>query len=381
MNPGKLLHVVPSLAPETGGPARSVPRLVEVLRQRGWDVLLATTDFMGAPGQDVRIPLQVFRHEPAFWTGSSARSPRLLRWLSQSAGSFAGVHVHSLWNPVATYVLRELRLAGVPYAISPRGMLDPVSLKKSGWKKRPWAWLWERANVEQASFIHFTTAAECEKALKTGWRFQESVIAPNLLPVFPNSRDKIEPPSIRKLVLYAGRVSWKKNLELLLRSFSRVCQRRSDVDLVVAGPDQEGLTPRLESLAARYGISDRVSFSGHLAASSLQKAYRCAEVVVLVSRQENFGMTLAESLILGTPVVAGDEVDLASDWPGHDSPAIRVATNESDIARGLLEQLERSARIGRPDPAAVEMAKRWTDPNQLMPLESAYLRYMRNRPA
>ena len=359
----RLLHVVPSIALETGGPAKSVPALCGRLAEAGHSVRLFTTDWRGTRKISERnFEVQSFRAVPPP-IGRLPFSPTLLLALRRASHEVDLVHIHSLWNPVATLSASLLRAFGVPYAISPRGMLDPVVFTRHRWKKGPWAALMERQNVESAALLHFTASAEEEKARQSGWAMRRTVVAPNVIDIgywkdLPSSKDFEDAfPALtrRKVILFAGRVNWLKNLDVLISSLPQVSAVEPDALLVIAGPDTEQYTPKLQQLAERLGIASRVVFTGILGDRLLKAAYARADCFALVSKRENFGMSAAEALAAGLPVVLSHGVDMGKDW-GERPSVFRVSPYPEQVAEALLAALRRATEAGRPDPASRALA-------------------------
>ncbi len=184
----RVLHVVPTIALVSGGPARSVPMLCRGLAGAGVDVELYTTNAgPGAadPNDSSKIQRDGYRTRlfPMRWRGHASLSRQLVSEVSATARHFDLLHVHSVWNPTATFSMCAARRAKVPYGVTPRGMLDPVVFARHRLRKKVYAWLWERRNVESASFVHFTAAAEEEKARLSGWRLPPSFVVPNAIDV------------------------------------------------------------------------------------------------------------------------------------------------------------------------------------------------------
>jgi glycosyltransferase involved in cell wall biosynthesis len=89
----------------------------------------------------------------------------------------------------------------------------------------------------------------------------------------------------------------------------------------------------------------------------LKAAYACSDVLALVSQKENFGISVAEGLACGRPVVVSEGVDVANDWPSE-GPIRRIRPKPDEIAKALIELLERSKRRGLPDLDARALAER-----------------------
>lgn len=305
----------------------------------------------------------VYRHKTALYAPDLPSSRQLVQAIEAAHKSFDLVHVHSLWNPVATFSMRALRKRRHPYCLSPRGVLDPVVLARNRWKKIPWMWFWDRANVEGASLLHWTSATEYEKACRSGWRFASSVIAANVLDLeewhelpSPESFEQAFPEVCKKeVILFVGRINWVKNIDLLIRALALIREKRPSAMLVCAGPDNDNYQPELVQIAESLGLKDSVLFTGMLKHDALKAAYARAQVFTLVSKKENFGMSAAEALASGLPLLLSEGVDMGKEWPAYDFIR-RVKEDPAAIASELLAMLERTSRIGTPDPDARALA-------------------------
>lgn len=367
----RILHIVPSLSPITGGPAKSVPAMCRALAKAGHEVTLFSTRWLG----EAWVPTQGYTlryfDADSFWLWPALPTSRdLLRAVEDALPRYDLVHTHSLWNPIATLVNRLARRRRIAYCISPRGMLDPVVFKHGSWRKIPWALLWERRNVEGANLVHFTAVAELDKAQKCGWHFRETVVVPNFIDVdglregVPGAALEAMYPELsgREIVLYVGRLSWVKNLDKLVAALPIIVQKRPKATLVLAGPDQESYRTTLEQVARRAGVGQHVIFTGLLDDHLLKAAYARAQVVTLVSKRENFGLAAAEALASGVPVVLSDGVDIGKNW-ADGGPVVRAEAEPAAIARAVIKMLIRAERNGHPDQEALALAaKEWGSP-------------------
>jgi glycosyltransferase involved in cell wall biosynthesis len=349
-----------------------VPALGKALAELGHKVVLYTTTWPVSGRNDepsshreenpdyeiITFPAQrsgLFPHLPY--------SPALVQAVLKHGRSFDIVHNFSLWNPVATFSLRALRRSRTVYCLSPLGMLDPVVLRHNRWRKVPWQFFWERANIENAALIHFTASLE-EQQARGHWNLKQTVVAPHVVDlenwkVLPD-RSMIESrfPQIQgcEVILFVGRINWVKNLDLLIRALADVRRERPRAMLLCAGPDNEGYQSVLEKQAYALGIDDHVIFAGMLQGDLLKSAYARADALALVSQKENFGHAAAEALACGIPVVLSNGVGIGADLPVSDA-VVRIETTPGQIASALIRTLRRSAHLGLPDPEARSLAR------------------------
>ncbi len=319
-----VLHVIPTYVPawRYGGPMRSVHGLARAQAQAGDRVSVYTTNVDGPDVLDVAVAEPVRRdgvevwYFPVAWPRRLARSPAMARALHASISGFDIVHLHSvfLWPTLAA--ARATRIAGVPYVLSPRGMLVRDLIAARGrLRKTLWLALFERKTVREAAAVVVSSDLEARELAALGPEAAYVEVVPNGLsadePAAGEGTATAALPALpsdgRPLVLYLGRLSWKKGIDIAIRALLDV----PDARLAMAGNDEEGLRPRLEALAAELGVADRVSFLGEVRGSAKQALLAAARVLVMPSISENFGMAALEAMAAGVPVVLSPGVGLA----------------------------------------------------------------------
>jgi glycosyltransferase involved in cell wall biosynthesis len=210
---------------------------------------------------------------------------------------------------------RAAQRANVPYVVSPRGMLvQELIERRHNLLKSTWISLFERSNLERATAIHVTSQLEEAELRRFGWKLPQIAMTPNGVddpdsaPASAPSRDVREIAGEQPLILFLGRLSWKKGVDRLLRAFARTTIGR----LAVVGPDDERLTQELSQLAASLQIGSRVRFLPRAVVGSDKEClFAAARLFVLSSYSENFGNTVLEALRRGVPVVVTPEVGAA----------------------------------------------------------------------
>ncbi|MCX5909218.1 MAG: glycosyltransferase [Deltaproteobacteria bacterium] len=382
-----LLHILPSIAPETGGPSVSIPMMCKALADEGNRVVLFTTlwprSILYPKGPEIKVEnnvtIHLFPTKRKFLTGNLPYSPRLIEAIQRTARNVDFTLVHSLWNPLATFAARTLRRLEVPYGIMAHGMLDPLVLRRKWWKKTPWLYLYERENIEKARILIFTSQRCREKALDSNLSFQRTFIFPHIidlakwkrLPARGSFEEKFPPAKGREIILFVGRINWVKNLDKLLLALSILKNDRPQAMVVCAGPDNEGYQKILEKQALSLGISDSLLFTGILSREDLRAAYARADVFALISKKENFGLFVAEALACGIPGVISEGVDIAPLFRSK-NPLRVVKPCPGEIAAALKVMLERSATVGVPDPEAWDLAEKEWGENKVHALVQTY---------
>jgi glycosyltransferase involved in cell wall biosynthesis len=310
----KIVHVVPSVSEEASGPSYSVPSLARALGQLGHDGQLEHQVALLSVRGRALPPSPGFVHHvypralllPRLW-----RSPALARALAREAQRCDVLHSHSLWVMPNIYPGWVSRPASTPLVVSPRGTLSPWALHHSRYRKKlMWALLQGRV-VRAAACLHATAEAEYDELRAFGAK-QPVCVVPNGVDVPALSAlDEPERANEPRIVLYLGRLHLKKGIDRLLRAWTAIASERPDWCLWIAGPDDGGHERELRALAGSLR-TPRVTFAGPVYGEDKRALYRRAALHVLPSHSENFGMTVAESLASGTPVIA----TRATPWPG-----------------------------------------------------------------
>ena len=350
----KVLHVAPSVSKAYGGPTESLIGYLVAAQTAGIEVAVAApkcavaeVDAFSARAGNATLTLF-----PSFGRGAFEVSPALVHWLRDAAGSFDVVHVHGLFNTTSSLAVRTCIRREIPVIIRPFGTLSRYTfLHRRTELKRAWLAITERANIAQASAIHFTTSAERDNAEWHGVSFDGRgyVIPPPFLRGDAVSRVAGWEPADPS-VLFLGRIEPIKNIELLLDAWPRVLTSVRGARLTVAGAGSHKYTQSLVERAQRLGIADSVVFPG-FADSKLKRALlESASVFVLPSHHENFGIAVIEALDAEVPVVVSRNVQLA---PFVESNRLGIV---SDIEPGALaaaivsclgdRQLRERVRIG-----------------------------------
>jgi glycosyltransferase involved in cell wall biosynthesis len=354
----RILHVVPTYLPATryGGPIYAVHGLCRALVQRGHDVTVFTTNVDGAVESPVPVNADVLldRVRVRYFSSELRRvyfSRGFKRALAAEVKTFDVIHLHSvfLWPTYAA--ARAAEAANVPYVISPRGMLVPELIReRSRWMKAIWLRLFERRTFANAAAIHLTSRREEEDARRVGMPLPGPFIVPNGIDIVPLPGI----PRDERRVLYFGRISWKKRIDLLIDAVAQLPEAR----LVIAGNDDEGLTPQLLQRAREAGVSDRVTFAGAIDPSAKWDLLAGAAMLALPSISENFGNVVLEAMMMETPVVLSEGVGLAEDV--RNARAGIVTADFAGASRTLLDDGALRAAMGRNGRSLVESRYTWS---------------------
>jgi glycosyltransferase involved in cell wall biosynthesis len=305
--PLRPVHVVAGLDPAHGGPSYSVPRLCEALAAAGAEPMLLSVAAGCDPAgewSDRGYRDRRFAHDLARVPGLRAlrRSAAFSKALEEAAALADVIHDHGLWLLPNLQAGWAAVAAGKPFVVSPRGMLSPPALAFSRARKRVFWKLLQGPVLRRAACLHATSDQECDELRAFGLR-QPIAIIPNGIDLPPPVPDRQNGAARERVALSLGRMHPKKGLETLLRAWARVEPACPDWRLSLIGPGEERYIGELRALSRRLGLG-RVSFGGAVYGAAKWDAYRAADLFVLPSLNENFGLTIAEALAAATPVVA-----------------------------------------------------------------------------
>ena len=377
----RVLHVTSGLDRRSGGVAAAVLGLAAEQARAGLAVTVLSS-YAAHEDRSAAADLAA-AGVTVLWTGPV--NARLIGWhrgnktAADSAVAAADVvHVHALWEDVQHRAMRAARRRGVPYVVSPHGMLATWSLRQGGLKKRLYLALRLRSNLQHAAALHFTTAEEARQTGPLKLR-PPSLVEPlgldltefATLPPTGTFRNRYPELAGRPVVLFMSRLHAKKGLDLLVPAFAEAVEADAggDARLVIAGPDEGGYEAVVRGLVERHGLAGRVTFPGMLRGPDRVAALADADLFVLPSYQENFGIVVPEALAAGTPVVVSDQVNFAEHLAGQDVGEVvpcDVDALAAALARWLGDAGLRAAAAGRARPLAfgfdgAVIARRWAD--------------------
>jgi glycosyltransferase involved in cell wall biosynthesis len=379
----RILHVIPSLDPGQGGPSFAVKAMAEALVSEGVKVTIATTIGSREQGAGSKegegYSVICFRREFEPYKISFG----LAKWLSRNVTKFDLIHIHARFSFSSTMAARIARKKNVPYIVRPLGVLNRWGMENRRRIPKLVSFRFvELPILLRAAAIQYTSEAERDEAALLDARLAEHESAVIPLPIeqrawsteqgaesgqqfllkFPRARGK-------RVVLFLSRIDRKKGIELLIDAFAMVRENNQDVALVIAGEGEEAYVRELRERARRIfpasgsacpteegereGDSEKehehddVIWTGHLSGEMKAAALAAADVFVLPSASENFGIAAAESLAAGVPTIVSEEVALSSDIRQYDAGVV-VKRDVQELAKtieDLLSNRERAAAL------------------------------------
>ena len=234
------------------------------------------------------------------------RSPQMYAALKKAAMDADVLHSHNLWMMPNLYPFLAIRFANRARATkcklvtSPHGTLTPFALQISRWKKKI-MWLYgQGAAIHATDMFHATCKEEYDDIRRLG--FRQPVVLASMGVSIPDLTSLHKPSAGRRSILYLSRIHSDKRLDLLLDAWARLEGKHQDWDLNIYGPLSGEFPPTMIEYARKLGLK-RAYFRGEGLGSDKAKVYRDADVFVLPTHTENFGLVVAEALACGTPAI------------------------------------------------------------------------------
>jgi glycosyltransferase involved in cell wall biosynthesis len=319
----KILQIVPSISLVYGGPSQMVLGLSAALAKLGQDVTIITTDSNGDTGETpldvpLGVPVDQNGYQIYYFRCSPFRrykfSLSLFTWLANNAKNYDIAHIHALFSPVSSISASIARSRQLPYILRPLGTLDPADLSKKRQLKQIYATFLEKPNLAAAAGVHFTSQQECQISERFGTKTNDIVI-PLGIDSFEKPEDQgsdFNIPQDKPIILYMSRLDPKKGLDLLLPSLETLLQRGLDFHFVLAGgnPQDREYENRVKNQIETSILAKNSTITGFVTGKVKNSLLARADLFVLPSYYENFGIAVAEAMAAGIPVVISDRVDL-----------------------------------------------------------------------
>lgn len=289
-----VLHTIAGVDPRAGGPSRSVPCLCRELAEVGVNTWLLSYSALSQEGVELGRG-----HLATGAGGAYVGARRDIRRLAAACHPDL-MHIHALWVPGNHAASRHAKRVRCPVLLSPRGMLDPWALRQKQFKKRVAMWLYQRQDLCQAGWFHATSALEAASIRAQGLR-QPIVVIPNgvdLPAAMPQRQDRA---ANKRTALFLSRLHPGKGLLDLVKAWDQV--RPAGWLMRIVGPDVCGHRAVVEAEIARRGLKEAFEFAGEKSDEEKWQEYVNADLFIHPSHSENFGISVAEALAAGLPVI------------------------------------------------------------------------------
>ena len=339
------IQIVPNIDQEASGPSYSVVRLSQALRAAGDDTKLVVLE-----PKPSAADYSFARYFP-YGKGPKRLgiSPEMKMWLRNEAlsGDCTIMHNHSLWMVTNTYAASAIKGTSCKLVVSPRGTLSSVAMARTGLLKNLLRPIMFNPVMRRAVAFHATSIQEYRDIRAQGF-VQPVAVLPNGVDVPEVAANKI---CDKRRLLFLGRIHPIKGIDNLLKAWQIVQISFPNWELIIAGPGENKHVEELKALATKLRLKS-CRFSGPLYGDEKLLAYRKADLYVLPTHSENFGMTVAEALAAGTPAIVTKgapwndlERENAGWWIDVGvEPLVAVLENALKMSPAQLEELGDNGR-------------------------------------
>lgn len=291
----KIIHFIPSIDRTSGGTSSYIQLLANELAK---EVELYIVTGVS------KNPIELLHHVNVRHIPVSLSRPHVIKkaWIAILNKIHPDiVHINCCWMPQCAWTQKWAQQLGYKVILTPHGMLEPWIIKRNYWiKKVPALLLYQKQAIVKADYLHATAKSEKENLLKLGYNQKIEIIA-----------NGIEVDSIsmkadwkrKNKILFLSRVHVKKGIEFLIEAASILKEELKDYQLIIAGEGDAGYITQLKEKAKVSGVSHLFDFSGGVYGDKKWELFREADLFVLPTYSENFGIVVAEALACGTPVM------------------------------------------------------------------------------
>lgn len=376
----KILHVIPSISPDLGGPSQVALNLVQALNELGLTAEILTTNF----GMD-NVPLgEKTQYEYDASLGRSVpvwfmpyNHPNLKEfifsrvatvWLWQNLKNYDILDHHYLFSYLPTCAAAIARWQKIPYTVRTMGQLTPWALSQGRLKKQIYTALLERKNLDQAAAIHCT--AEGEAADVRAFGIQTPTITlplgVNVPEIIPDAKQKLRKayhlPEDMPIILFLSRLHYKKRPDLLLQSLADIKQQHQPFYAIFAGTGEPEYLAELTALTEALHLTESVQFPGLMTGEAKDLLLQGADIFALPSYSENFGIAVAEALVVGLPVVITRGIQIAPEITAAQG-GIMIEDTQQSLTEALLTLLrspEYRQRLGQQGQILAQTRYSWS---------------------
>jgi glycosyltransferase involved in cell wall biosynthesis len=360
----RVLHVIPSLSPTSGGPSFALPAMARALLPHEIRLIAATTDDDG-PGRHLSRVTHGVETPQDGW--SALYFPKqtefykvslpLRGWLRAHVTEFDVVHIHAVFSFASLVAGHAAAAQGVPYIVRPLGVLNRWGMENRRKLVKALSFrLFDLPMLKKAAAMHYTSRMEMEDAARFGLTNLQRVIpigidlAPfdSLPPRSVFSAHFPETAATRNL-LFLSRIDEKKGLDLLIAAFAKISPTQPNTRLIICGDGDPALIGKLKTMATAGGLADRITWAGQVTGELRLAAFSAAELFVLPSHSENFGIALLEAMAAGLPCLSTDQVALAVEAAvvGAVCAVACEGSALSEALRSLLSDAGERARLAK----------------------------------
>lgn len=385
-------HLVHNIDNSYGGPAKSIPYLMSSLEKLGNNQEVISLKYSNNETNEVISKLNLKSTSfQAHFLKAAAYSPNIEDYLVKRIRETNNqiIHYHNIWNYIPLIANKVAVNTNVPIVASPRGNLFPWNLKKGYLKKKLYMEVFQRRYFNTSDCIHVTSKEELRAVKNLGLNAPIGLISNGVdIDEFKNMqskekhRDNLGIDVNKKYILYMGRIEQKKGLLLLLHAYKDFVKKNDEWKILIAGPAYDKkYFQECKDFVINAGLDKHIEWLGMVSGSKRIDAYGAADLFVLPTHSENFGIVIAEALASGLPVITTNGTpwaEIQNEFAGYIIPLEKrflLSSIDNFSKLSILEKNEMAAN-------AKNIAKRysWDKPGHEMAQLYEWILGKRNQP-
>jgi glycosyltransferase involved in cell wall biosynthesis len=351
----KILQVCTAYYPaiSVGGPILSIYYMNEALCNGNFSISVLSTDHGLSKNEKLNLVYDKFLfdkfHYPIlffkyYFYDNFTFSPRYFLWLIKNVKKYDFVILHGVWNfPfLAAYI--SCKINSVKFFVVPHGNIykETVELKSHKLKKI-FIILYVKNMLKRANAVLFTTHDEKEKVEKYLNTKLNCEIIPNAVDINLfnstniNFRSKYKISESTFLMIHYGRISKKKGIEYVIKVLPKLLKVRKDILYVIVGGDDEDYNKEIVKIAKEKNVFSNILFTGLVTQSEGQSALRASDLFILTSLSENFGMSIVESMLCGTPTIISNNVGISDEVVKNNAGIVVDLLNDEQLYESIFK--------------------------------------------
>ena len=292
----KVTQCITSIEKRSGGPSRSVPQLCNGLALEGVETSLVYYNH-GDPNSEMILP-SVIKIDLGFPRQQDKSGSKYVDGIAGTKPDI--VHFNTMWYLSSAMGCRWARKNNIPYVYSTRGCLEPFAFGMKSYKKKVAMFLFQDKDLRKAACLHATATQEAENLRNLGYTNPIAVI-PNGIDLSRFSVSSQKQEGKKRKLLFVSRIHRKKGIDMLIKAWNMLDDSfYNEWELDIVGNKQD--KQYYNELVAMAQCGD-VVFSGELWGQDLINKYNEADLYILPTHSENFGIVVAEALACGVPVI------------------------------------------------------------------------------
>lgn len=309
----KILHVIPTIEKEYGGPVFALNNIINMLKDQSVESDILAVKGKGKNKQSYEA--DVFEFDGTF-PFKFYKSSGAIAWFKSNMKSYDAVYLHGIWSFIHLEVASLCRINDIDYVIRPHSNLDPLDLKKKYWLKQFIGNFWLNRILESARYLHTTAAVETERIKTYGAEVNFYEVG---LPIPTKEvHEVISEKKITKPIqfLFLSRIHPKKGLDFFLEVLSDL--ENDAYHLTICGSGEKSYEKYIKSIIKKNNLESNVTFKGFVTGKDKEEAIKASDVFVLSSHFENFGNVIFEMLRFNKPVIISKNIFIWKELSKHD---------------------------------------------------------------